>query len=490
MFFSKRFKRKLAVVLALAMVMAMIPAMTVSASTESTDNAVELSGFLQNGTIDDIIITGDITFGFPGAVLNGDKTIDLGDHNVVLDGLLTIGNYNELTVIGSGTLTLSGGVEIGAGGWGWLRIRDDVTVINDGVVEIDADGWLVIVDDAIVINDGTGTINNRGTIIEDGGTLDNQGTINAFLTVIDGGAGVEVSPNMGLVEWETPVIITACALDTRTFIEWEAEGGGGFFQSELEKTITFDMPINAVTVTASWTPAPDPQSSNNNRRGSAAPGYSFGSGGSIYILGSDEPLVLTIQKSYSLFGNVQVGGNTLVRDVDYTVVSGSGSTIITLKPDYLETLNLGRHNITVSFTDNVTLRTTFTVEEEEAEPDPDPVTVIRLTIGSATFTVNGVSWTMDTEPFIIQDRTMVPVRFIAEALGADVSWDADALTAVIVLDGTTLRVPIGELVPGMDVPAMLKDNRTFVPLRFIIEALGCQVEWDEDTGTVEIISAR
>ena len=68
---------------------------------------------------------------------------------------------------------------------------------------------------------------------------------------------------------------------------------------------------------------------------------------------------------------------------------------------------------------------------------PEPVDVadgngIVLTIGSRTAYVNGTTIILDSPPFIGEDgRTMVPVRFIADTMGADIGWDAATLTVTI-----------------------------------------------------------
>lgn len=98
-------------------------------------------------------------------------------------------------------------------------------------------------------------------------------------------------------------------------------------------------------------------------------------------------------------------------------------------------------------------------------------------------------------PYIDEnDRTMVPVRFVAESLGADVGWEADTQTVVITKDSTTIRLPIGSstyTVNGvekqMDTAAVLPDHgRTMVPVRFVAEALGKSVAWDASNRLVII----
>jgi hypothetical protein len=111
---------------------------------------------------------------------------------------------------------------------------------------------------------------------------------------------------------------------------------------------------------------------------------------------------------------------------------------------------------------------------------------IRLTIGSTTYVVDGETKEMDVAPEIVGDRTMVPLRFVAEALGAEVGWNPDTRTAGVELDGANIFVTIGELGPGMDVPAMISNSRTMVPLRFVTESLGCLVDWNAEARTVDI----
>gem|GEM_PF-5261011 len=96
-------------------------------------------------------------------------------------------------------------------------------------------------------------------------------------------------------------------------------------------------------------------------------------------------------------------------------------------------------------------------------------------------------------PTITNDRTLVPFRAIFEALDMAIEWDSDTRTAIGESEEVRIELPIdsatayvnGEAVT-LDVPAMLHNERTMVPLRFIAEATGADVEWDEDTQTVLI----
>lgn len=100
----------------------------------------------------------------------------------------------------------------------------------------------------------------------------------------------------------------------------------------------------------------------------------------------------------------------------------------------------------------------------------------------------------DTEPYINTDgRTMVPVRFVSEKLGADVEWDNETQTVHITHDQKTISMTIGSrevTVNGetirLDTAAELYEGRTMVPLRFVSEVLDSTVEWDQAAHAVKV----
>ncbi|MCL1862949.1 MAG: copper amine oxidase N-terminal domain-containing protein [Defluviitaleaceae bacterium] len=101
--------------------------------------------------------------------------------------------------------------------------------------------------------------------------------------------------------------------------------------------------------------------------------------------------------------------------------------------------------------------------------------------------ITGEQHIMDVSPIIEDGRTLVPVRFIAEGLGAYVSWDDVTREVAILLDNHQIVLTIGQLMNGMEVPAQLVNDRTMVPLRFVSEKLGATVHWDEKTRNIEVI---
>jgi len=107
--------------------------------------------------------------------------------------------------------------------------------------------------------------------------------------------------------------------------------------------------------------------------------------------------------------------------------------------------------------------------------------------------VNGMHPVFDQPPVIKEGRVLVPVRAVTTALGAAVDYDSETKTVTIVKEGITVILKLGDLtatVNGepleLDVPAASVNARTVVPLRFIAEALGATVSYDQESGTVNI----
>lgn len=118
---------------------------------------------------------------------------------------------------------------------------------------------------------------------------------------------------------------------------------------------------------------------------------------------------------------------------------------------------------------------------------------LQLQIGSLEISKDGVVSQMDVAPIIISDRTMVPIRFVSGALGAQVQWIAETQSAVIAYNGIVLELPVDQstmYVQGqpvsMDVAAQLINDRTMVPLRAVSEGLGLTVQYAADTQMITI----
>ena len=120
--------------------------------------------------------------------------------------------------------------------------------------------------------------------------------------------------------------------------------------------------------------------------------------------------------------------------------------------------------------------------------------------------LDGKTLEFDVQPQIIDERTLVPMRVIFEALGADVEWEEETQTinarrsdtdlfyiSMRVGDKTIHKESVKANLPTsndieLDVPPMIIDGRTLVPVRAVSECFGCKVEWDGESQTVIIES--
>ena len=105
----------------------------------------------------------------------------------------------------------------------------------------------------------------------------------------------------------------------------------------------------------------------------------------------------------------------------------------------------------------------------------------------------------DAQPYIVNGRTMIPIRFISENMGGKVSWEQSTKTVTLKQGSITIVLEIGKTSAAVvdsstskrgtkifDAAPVIKDSRTFVPLRFVSETMGCGVSWDNNTKTVAI----
>lgn len=108
-------------------------------------------------------------------------------------------------------------------------------------------------------------------------------------------------------------------------------------------------------------------------------------------------------------------------------------------------------------------------------------------------TIDGKIKTFDVMPVMENDRVLVPMRGIFETLGADVSWNDKTMTVTAVKDDTIVELQIDNKTAKvndkeieLDVPAKLVSKRTMVPVKFVADALGYNANWNAETNTVVI----
>ena len=117
-------------------------------------------------------------------------------------------------------------------------------------------------------------------------------------------------------------------------------------------------------------------------------------------------------------------------------------------------------------------------------------------VGESQYTNNGVTVAMDAASFIQNNRTYVPVRYLANALGVtdeNIAWSEGARTVTLTGPNTVVTLTVGSTLITTstgtitsDVPVIIKDNRTYLPARFVANAFGADVAWDAATRTVTI----
>jgi len=117
--------------------------------------------------------------------------------------------------------------------------------------------------------------------------------------------------------------------------------------------------------------------------------------------------------------------------------------------------------------------------------------VIQLNLGKTSYNVDGQTLNMDTAPVVREGRTMLPIKYVADALGATLTWDGSTQKVTIEKGDKTIELWIGRntaRVNGAEQmidpanpnvrPFLAPPGRTMLPLRFISENLGCTVEWN------------
>ena len=169
-----------------------------------------------------------------------------------------------------------------------------------------------------------------------------------------------------------------------------------------------------------------------------------------------------------------------------------------------------KYDFTEKVTKSFTLYAKWTEQKQENGGSEDVINnnsgnenkessnTIVLTIDEHDALVYGTTKTNDVAPKVVNDRTMLPARFVAENLGATVEWDGEK--QLVTITGKTekqedviILITIGSdyaKVNGEDVkldsPAFVENDRTYTPIRFISENLGATVEWNETEQTVTI----
>ncbi|HOC52448.1 MAG TPA: stalk domain-containing protein [Caldisericia bacterium] len=200
--------------------------------------------------------------------------------------------------------------------------------------------------------------------------------------------------------------------------------------------------------------------------------------------------------SFTFTGKVDIGSKVFVNGNEVSCDSNGNFTATV-------TLNKGSNTITIEVRNKPGdyIKITKIVIYEETSTPPKEINeneiIIILQIDNPYMTVNGVKKEIDpgrgTVPVIIKGRSLVPIRAIIEELGGTVDWDGVERKVTIKFKDKTIELWIDKKVAKvngtskeLDVPPMILNGRTMLPLRFVTEELGCAVDWNGDTKTVTI----
>lgn len=203
-----------------------------------------------------------------------------------------------------------------------------------------------------------------------------------------------------------------------------------------------------------------------------------------------EAQIYNILASSTVGGTISPSGNITVNyneSCSFTITASTGYRIKDVIVDGVSKGPLSSYKFT-NIDTNHTIRAVF----------ERVYTTIVLRVDSTFFTVNGSGRYLDSPPVIKNGRTLVPIKPIVESLGGSVGWNGTERKVSVILEGTTIELWIGKntaLVNGLKVPIdpanpkvvpEIINGRTMLPLRFVAENLGAEVQWDGSTKTITI----
>ena len=210
------------------------------------------------------------------------------------------------------------------------------------------------------------------------------------------------------------------------------------------------------------------------------------------IEASFEAITFTITASAGSGGYISPSGTVTINygeSKTFTITPYSGYKISNVKVDGVSVGAVSKYTFQ-NVTANHTIEASFEKEINQI--------VIVLQVGNSAFAVNGETRYLDSPPIVKNGRTLVPIRAIIEALGGTVQWNPNEKRVDIILGNNHLILQIGN--PNAYVNGVQKfidasnikvypeiiNGRTMLPLRFVAENLGCDVQWDGTTKTITI----
>ncbi|MBR6823666.1 MAG: copper amine oxidase N-terminal domain-containing protein [Firmicutes bacterium] len=279
------------------------------------------------------------------------------------------------------------------------------------------------------------------------------------------GSGYMQPAEVGFDE-EYKYTLPACtftAPDGYQFKAWKVVGGS-YNGDELAAGVTLEDIYFDITLTAQWIP----------KGGSGVDDADGGKPAKRYEIRVEEP----VDGDVDVKSSASYDSGVIIKPAPHygfavdevTVTTADGDRVpVTQRADGNYSFSMPRSSVTVSVS--------FAPLGEAVE--------IVMTIGSNIIRINDELITYDAAPQIRAGRTYLPIRIIAEALGAEVVWDEPAQRVALSKDDTTIELFIGSttvLINGqpdeLEAPVFIEGGRTFLPVRLIAERLGAEVEWD------------
>jgi len=322
--------------------------------------------------------------------------------------------------------------------------------------------------------------------------------------------------------------------------------GGWFTDKECTQAYNFDSPVNAsITLYAKWTEnkpseggsTTDPSGGDSTTEpsGGSSSGGSYGGGGSsssssnsnnIAVTSPDQAIAVirsavtdgivweateTVKDNAAVevIGGQNCAVNISAKWTGTTAIVGSFDQPLTVSvpvkanalSDVKDTSKLTLAQVTKDEWGNTVLTYMggnydtqtgkFTAYVDEPGDyilvENSNIKKVELQIGEQASAVNGKGIVNDVAPIIHNSRTMVPLRFVAETLGAQVDWNGETSTVTVTVDGVTMAMTIDKTIEGFDVAPIIYQERTMVPIRYIAEKLGANVIYVPSTQEIVVV---
>ena len=263
--------------------------------------------------------------------------------------------------------------------------------------------------------------------------------------------------------------------------------------AETEDSSKYDINITADGINENYTPVYEKGTLNIYKNGTdeSDPSYTGGSSSGGSSSSSSSKNDVTVD-SKTENGKITIDKNS----------ASKGSTVtITVTPD--EGYEVDEIKVTdesgneIKVTDKGNGKYTFTMpatdadikadfKETTSDSETEPI-VITMQIGNTDVSVNEKTIKNDVAPVIRNSRTLVPIRIVTEPLGGKVDWNNATKEVTLNIDGKEIKMTIGVILEKYGVAPTIINDRTYVPIRFVADELGADVQWNEETKTVTII---